>query len=42
LLGTRFYRYVRDKRKAGEKVGRLWKETRDRVTQDVQKAEVPK
>ncbi|GAB0179938.1 mitochondrial enolase superfamily member 1 [Grus japonensis] len=35
-----FYRYVSDKRKTSEYVGPLWKETRDLVTQDMEKAEV--
>ncbi|GAB0183606.1 mitochondrial enolase superfamily member 1 [Grus japonensis] len=36
------YRYVSDKRKMGENVGPLWKETRDLVTWDMEKAEVLK
>jgi len=35
-----FYRYVSDKRKTRENVGPLWKEMRDLVTQDMEKAEV--
>ncbi|GAB0207770.1 mitochondrial enolase superfamily member 1 [Grus japonensis] len=35
-----FYRYVRDKRRTRENVGPLRKETGDRVTQDMEKAEV--
>ncbi|GAB0180313.1 hypothetical protein GRJ2_000496600 [Grus japonensis] len=35
-----FYRYISDKRKTGENVGLLQKETGDWVTQDMEKAEV--
>ncbi|GAB0202852.1 mitochondrial enolase superfamily member 1 [Grus japonensis] len=35
-----FYRYVSDKRRTREDVGPLWNETGDKVTQDIEKAEV--
>jgi len=35
-----FYRYVSDKRKAGEDVGPLWKETGELVMRNVENAEV--
>lgn len=35
-----FYRYIYDKKKTSEKVGLLWKETKDLVTQHMEKAVV--
>jgi len=34
------YRYVSDKRKIRENIGLLWKDTGDRISWDVEKAEV--